>query len=261
MIVVQMIGGLGNQMFQYSLFRNLYEKYDDVWYESFAHEHNGFELNKVFNIIEKPISSMDDVKSLTRFQENTWPKFTPEILNKKDTYLCGNWQNREYFPDETVLRTEFSFKQELDDKNKLILDDIINSNSIAVHARKGDYSKYPNYFFQANWMNYYGIAIQYILKNVEERPLKFFIFSDDIEWCKKNFMIPCTYIENKGSDSWKDMLLMSSCKHNITVNSTFSWWAAWLNKNPNKVVITPKHWVMDRNIDSSLITLDNWIKI
>ena len=260
MIIVQMIGGLGNQMFQYALFRNLYDKYDDVWYETFAHEHNGFEINKVFNIIEKPIPSFNITEKLTRFQENTWPRFNSEILNKKDIYLCGNWQNRGYFPSEEILKKDFTFKQELDQKNKKILEEIQNSNSVSIHARKTDYNKYIGYFFQADWMNYYGLAVDQIIKNTKERPLKFFIFSDDIEWCKRNFMISATFVENAGNDSWKDMLLMSNCKHNITTNSTFSWWAAWFNKNTNKNVITPKRWFLD-NTDSNLITLNEWIKI
>lgn len=260
MLVVQMIGGLGNQMFQYALFRNLYDLYDDVWYEAFSHEHNGFELNNVFNIIEKPILTIDEVKKLTRFQENTWPKFNNEILNKRDTYLCGNWQNTGYFPNEKILRDDLTFKQDLDDKNKIILENIENSNSVSIHARKTDYNKYTGYFFQADWMNYYGLAVNHIIKTVKERPLNFFVFSDDIEWCKKNFMINAVFVENKNHDSWKDMYLMSRCKHNIIANSTFSWWAAWLNKNPNKIVTTPKRWFLD-NTDSNLINLNQWIKI
>ena len=262
MIIIQMIGGMGNQMFQYALFYNLYNRYEDVYYETFYSQphHNGFELDKVYNIIEKPITDITLLNKLSLFQETTWPKFNPEILNKKNTYLCGNWQNIEYFPNEELLRKHFIFKQELDDKNKKILKDIKDSNSVSIHVRKTDYNKYIGYFFQADWMNYYGLAVDQIIKNTKERPLNFFVFSDDIEWCKKNILIPAIFVENKGNDSWKDMLLMSNCKHNITTNSTFSWWAAWFNKNPNKIVITPKRWFLD-NTDSNLITLNDWIKI
>jgi hypothetical protein len=109
-------------------------------------------------------------------------------------------------------------------------------------------------------MNYYGAAVNYIVKNEIKRPLKFFIFSDDIDWCNKNVMISAVFVENSAADSWKDMMLMSNCKHNITANSTFSWWAAWLNTNTDKIVTTPNKWFL-HGVDSNLITLSNWIKI
>jgi hypothetical protein len=262
MIVVQMIGGLGNQMFQYALFRRLYNENENTWYEPFSREHNGFELDKVFNIVENPVKGIGNIQKLTRFQENTWPKFNPDILTKKDTYLCGNWQNIGYFPPEEILRNDFKFKQELDSKNKNILEEIQKTESVSIHIRRGDYTKlsHVNYFFQANWVNYYGIALNYISKNASKKPLKYFIFSDDINWCKSNIMIPAIFVENDKKDGWKDLMLMSNCKHNITTNSTFSWWAAWLNNNPDKIVTTPKRWFMD-NTDSNLITLKDWVKL
>jgi len=266
MNVVQMIGGIGNQMFQYALYRRFLELGVETKYEHLLTKkyHDGFVLDKVFNIFEQPINSLSDADSLTRYQEQTWPTFNPEILEKRDTYLCGNWQNVGYFPDETLLRVDLSFKNELDDKNLEILKQINESESVSIHIRKGDYtnSTHTNYFFQADWMNYYGLASGVIFKKINIRPI-FFIFSDDIEWAKKNVFAPNTVFveENKGFDSWKDMMLMSNCKHNITANSTFSWWGAWLNKNPNKIVITPKKWFNDPNIDSNLITLNEWIKI
>ena len=261
MIVIKMVGGLGNQMFQYSIFKRFTEMGKDVYYDSLqTKEHNGFELTKVFNITERPISSLDVIKGLKVVGETTYPRFNPSVLNYDDVYLEGNWQNIGYFPDQKELKSEFTFKQELDDKNKEILEDIQNSNSVSIHVRKTDYGKYIGYFFQADWMNYYGPAVNYISKNTKERPLKFFVFSDDIEWCKRNFMMSVTYVENKKVEAWKDMLLMSNCKHNITCNSTFSWWAAWLNKNENKIVITPKRWFLDKT-DSNHITLNEWIKI
>jgi hypothetical protein len=260
MIVVKIVGGLGNQMFQYTLYRKFSELGREAYYDSLqTKEHNGFELDKVFNIIPKPIVSLESIHNLKVMGE-TFPKFNPAILLMDNIYLEGNWQNINYFPDQNNLRKEFSFKQELDEKNRGILEEIQNSNSVSIHVRKTDYGKYAGYIFQADWMNYYGIAVNYITKNIKERPLKFFVFSDDIEWCKKNFMIPVIFVENKKIDGWKDMLLMSNCKHNITANSTFSWWGAWLNKNENKIVTTPKRWFLD-NTDSNLITLNTWIKI
>ena len=150
----------------------------------------------------------------------------------------------------------------LDDKNKKILDDIKESNSVSIHFRRGDYATLSHYFFQANWVNYYGGAVAKIMNTVGRKNLKFFIFSDDIEYAKKNTIAPNTFFveENKGLDSWKDMMLMSNCKHNITANSTFSWWAAWLNKNKNKVITTPYKWFLD-GTDSTYIIPYNWKRL
>jgi len=263
--IIQMIGGIGNQMFQYALYRKFIEIGVQTKYEHFRTNqyHNGFVLNKVFNIEENPINSVEEADQLERYQEQTWPTFNTAILEKRNVYLCGNWQNIGYFPSENILRKDFTFKMELDDPNKNILYKIVESNSVSIHIRKGDYTTGHNngYFFQADWMNYYGQAVGTILKKVDKNT-KFFIFSDDINWAKKNTFIPNAVFvqENKGNDSWKDMYLMSKCKHNITANSTFSWWGAWLNENTQKIIITPKKW-FNNNIDSNLITLNNWIKI
>ena len=266
MIIIQMIGGMGNHMFQYALYRRFIHEGKECHYEGFSTKpwYNGFDLDQIFNIIPNEVGK-EEVEKLTRYQEQTWPTFNPSILEVEDTYLCGNWQNIGYFqPILKELHDEFTFKNKLDNKNKEILDEIKNTNSVSIHIRRGDYAKnahYRNYFFDANWMNYYGQAVGYIAKNAKNKPVKFFVFSDDIEWCKQNIMIPVTYVENTMEEAWKDMKLISNCKHNITTNSTFSWWAAWLNKNPDKIVTTPKKWFLDKNIDSNLITLNSWVKI
>lgn len=262
MKVVQIIGGIGNQMFQYSLFRHLYTKDIETYYEYFYAQphHNGFVLETVFNIVQRPVTDIKILDTLTRFQENTWPHFNPDVLNKKDTYLCGNWQNINYFGQEDQLRKDFTFKQELDEKNKDILKEIEETNSISIHVRRGDFLHDGLHHFFPDWLNYYGIAVAYMMKNTKQRPIKFFVFSDNIEWCKKNFMMPVTYVENKKEDSWKDLMLMSRCKHNIITNSTFSWWGAWLNNNADKIVINPKHWFLD-NPATDNIALKEWIKI
>lgn len=265
MRIVQVMGGLGNAMFRYALFCNLYEKYSDVYCETF-YDYPGkykgspkiIDIFKIFNTTLKPISDKTLLDKVSVFQENTWPRYNPEVLKKDNVHLCGNWQNAGYFGDESFLRNEFRFKLELDEKNKDILKDIQESNSVSIHIRRTDYKEMPHYFFQADWMNYYGMAVGEIAKKVSKP--KFFVFSDDIDWCKKNVMVNATFVENKESEGWKDMMLMSNCKHNIIANSTFSWWAAWLNTNPNKIITTPNRWYLD-GTDSNLITLKDWIKI
>jgi len=262
MNVVKMVGGIGNQMFQYALFKNFLEQGVETKYDHWrtAQYHNGFVLDKVFNIKKLPVDQSFNPDSLERVQEKTWPNYNQSILEKRNSYVEGNWQNVGYFPNQENLRNDLSFKIDLDKRTKDLLDEINETESVSIHIRKGDYTTMPRYFFQADWMNYYALAVGRILKNT--KGVKFFVFSDDMTWTKRNSFIPNpTFIDwNKGNDSWKDMLLMSNCKHNITANSTFSWWGAWLNKNPNKLVTTPNKWFLD-GTDSNLITLDEWIKI
>ena len=250
-------------MFQYALYRNLCSRYDDVYYESFYAKphHDGFVLEKIFNIVKNPVTNINQLQTLSHFQEKTWPYFNPEVLDKTETYFTGNWQNIKYFPpDENALRNDFEFLGELGSKNKEILEEIQESNSVSIHVRRGDFLTDGLAHFFPDWFSYYGLAIDHIKKHTDKRPLKFFVFSDDIEWCKKNFMAPMTYVQNTGFNFWKDLQLMSKCKHDIITNSTFSWWGAWLNKNPDKIVITPKKWFLD-GTDSDQIILDEWTKI
>lgn len=262
MKIVKIAGGLGNQMFQYAMYKSLYNKFTDAYFETFSAGpfHNGFELNNVFNIDQNAISDRGWLDNLTTYQQNNWSGYYPEIYKKDNVHFLGTWGNANYITNEYDLKKEFTFKQELDATNKEILKQIQESNSISIHVRRGDYAKLAYIFFQADWMNYYSLAVNYISKNTHNKPLTFFIFSDDIDWCKKNIYVPAIYVENKGKDSWKDILLMSHCKHNIIANSTFSWWGAWLNNNPDKVVTTPKIWLLDNKINE-LIASDKLIKI
>ena len=121
----------------------------------------------------------------------------------------------------------------------------MKENSVSIHIRRGDYlvcdllkNLLPLFYYEA--------AIKYILEKVES-PI-FFIFSNDIEWCKNNLKInfPTYYIDwNKGKESFRDMQLMSLCKYNIIANSSFSWWSVWLNNNEEKNIIAPKRWFVD----------------
>ena len=142
-----------------------------------------------------------------------------------------------------------------------ILEKIDNENSVAIHIRRGDYlsakvnNKYPIY-----GMKYVDEAIN-ILERLESN-LTYFIFTDDPKWAKNNIKVDqeITIVSRKSILPWLDMELMSKCKHNIISNSTFSWWAAYRNLNPNKKIICPKKWRNDRKDISDLI-LSDWIAI
>lgn len=268
MIIINLTGGLGNQMFQYSFGRYLAIKNNTELKYHFTNAllntKREFELD-VFNIKADKVTRLDlkkvgvsnnlflnrvfyllDEKFHLSFNKKTITenKNIDFIKNKKidhDVYLQGFWQNDSFLNEiENVIRGDFSFLPPLDENNNNILNIIKSVNSVSVHVRRGDYLTN-----KANTAKYGFIGIDYYvnaIKNIEQsvkNPV-FFIFSDDMEWCKNNlnFINEKYFVDwNIGKDSYKDMQLMSLCKHNIIANSTFSWWGSWLNNNKKKIII------------------------
>jgi hypothetical protein len=289
MIIIRLNGGLGNQLFQYALGRYLAHlhkiqlKLDIRWFEKGIRD---YEL-KYFNVQES-IATQEEINVTTkmttslvnRFQRNIIDPFLPyykrsiveEQTNsfdknlfhsKSDVYIKGYWQSEKYFLDiEDQIRRDFTFKYELDHRNKDLSNKIKACNAVSVHIRRGDYVFNPEYAkkYGACSIDYYQKSYS-LLKSKLEQPY-FFIFSDDIQWVENNinFFHPCVYVShNTGQNSYKDLQLMSLCKHNIIANSTFSWWGAWLNDNPDKLVIAPKKWSNDINTNTKDIFPKSWI--
>ena len=176
----------------------------------------------------------------------------------------GYFQSEKYFIDIAEdIRREFAFKTPLVGENRILSESITEQESIGVHIRRGDYLLNP--LFRVHGLEYYQKAIEQIL-TVVEKPV-FYIFSNDYEWCEKNIRIdyPLHFVNhNSEQQPYFDLYLMSLCKHNIIANSSFSWWAAWLNFNPGKKIIAPSPWVnrsttFYSNIDD--IVPDLWSKV
>jgi len=278
MITVKLIGGLGNQMFQYAIGRHLAEKNrtalsldistllkrDEINYTP-----RNFELN-VFNVkysklINKPSSSYFNKaynKLFTSTINEKGYNYDSQVLsNKGNIYLNGFWQTEQYFKDiEEIIRKDFTFKATPNAININHIKNINAANSVSIHFRRGDYITNSSAvdFHGICEPEYYQNAINEI-KNKVTNP-HFFIFSDDVEWVQENFIIDNATIisNNTASDAFEDMRLMAACKHNIIANSSFSWWAAWLNNNPDKIVIAPKRWL--KNIEIDIIPV-SWTKI
>lgn len=288
MIIVKVIGGLGNQMFQYAFYRSLKSKYSDVKLDISAFEtydlHNGYELNKVFNVKED-IASENEINNLLELPSSRGPlyKLRKKIFKKEkkyfmqkdfgykldflktdNIYLDGYWQSEKYFSDsEDKILSEFTFKKKLINKNKDIAELINSCNSVSIHIRRGDYITNPEALKVHGGicdLEYYKNSIDIINKKVKNP--RFFIFSDDMNWVKNNLYLEnASYIDwNKNGDSYIDMQLMSLCKYNVIANSTFSWWGAWLNLNENKIVIAPKKW-FNTNANTTDLIPESWIKI
>ncbi len=279
-------------MFQYAVARaisinnNIEMCLDVSNFENYS-LHNGFELDTIFNL-NCHIASKNDIKQVLGWRANTLIKklllrshfaalrgnsfivepqvnYWPNIKNIPcDSYLIGYWLSEKYFQNiESLIREDFTFKTELSKENKFSALQIENSNSVSIHIRRGDIAQNPTTLAVHGLcsIDYYKNAIRYIT-NIVESP-SFYIFSDDMEWVKKNLKIdhPCYFIDhNKGKDSYNDMRLMSLCKHNIIANSTFSWWGAWLNVNKNKIVVAPNKW-FEAQINSSDIIPETWIRL
>jgi len=287
MIIVRIIGGLGNQMFQYAFYKNLESKYSNVKCDVIGYEkyklHNGFNLEKAFNLkVNK--ASIEEIKSVTHLYETSIfskiirkvigekashineTKFTWELLDSgHDLYVDGYWQSEKYFGKKEHLRADFSFKQDLNNEQEKLMKLINSCNSVSMHVRRGDYVGNKAYIILNE--EYYNTAKALIQKQISDAV--FFIFSDDIYWIKENiFTQPKSrenvfFVEKDTMKPHNDLKLMSLCKHNIIANSSFSWWGAWLNNNENKIVVAPEKWYSNpiRNQKKMDQIPTSWIKI
>ena len=286
MKIVSFLGGLGNQMFQYSFYKFLGHYFQDVKADLSGFTdyslHNGYELDRIFNIkmeepslLERKLYNHTNREWLVRklrriyrlknaYYEEQKPFEFDDSITKDNSSLryWGYWQNHKYTePIQDILRNDFRFVKPLAGKNLNISYELENQNSIGIHIRRGDYVSHP-LFENIGSIEYYANAIHYLKSTVTDA--QFYIFSNDIDWCKRNISEKnSTFVNwNLGIDSYLDMQLMSLCKHNIISNSSFSWWAAWLNENPGKIVISPSKWVNDPNINYGRgIIPQNWITV
>lgn len=268
-------------MFQYAIGRSLADFYNvefalDV--SSFNnYELHPYSLNKL-NISER-IARESDVKRylgtntlvnrlLRKLPLQKWTRYRTEhqqfeydkkIFQEDFQYLDGYWQNEKYFLSiRHLLLSDFKQRDNLS-KNGREYRRLINlaKKSVSIHVRRGDYLTVDG--IGVLDQRYYAKAVD-LFVSILDCPT-FFIFSDDIHWCKKNLHLEFehVFIENTASEV-EDLTLMSACKNNIIANSTFSWWAAWLNDYEHKRICAPKHWRMDI-VNSSKIIPVNWHKL
>jgi hypothetical protein len=215
-------------------------------------------------IIVKPIQIFLGKLNCKVVHENFDYNFKKEYLVKSNgiTFYYGGWHSEMFFVSvKDELRRLFTFNILQDEENKSYSTKIVSTNSVSIHVRRGDFLNADNINLFGDVCNkeYFAKAIDLISRKVAEP--HFFIFSNDMEWVRLNLKINnVTYITcNIGKNSWKDMYLMSLCKYNIVANSTFSWWGAWLNNNPNKIVIAPNRFL--KNDTQTDVYPDSWIKL
>lgn len=289
MKIVKILGGLGNQMFQYALALSLSHQFPreeikiDISAFNLYPSHNGYELSNIF----KDTFCIATIKECAKvgyplpnyrlwqigsrllptrhsmIRETSVSKFNENVFNPAKKYFDGYWQSEKYFQHirSDILKC-FSFTPFNDDDNLKLMNEMLGKCNVSVHVRRGDYLNIPLYKGICS-KKYYREAIKKILSDTQVD--RFIVFSNDIDWVKENLNgyfenIEICYVDwNKGQNSYRDMQLMSLCTHNIVANSSFSWWGAWLNRNPNKIVIAPSKWINLKE-DTDIIP-SSWIKI
>ncbi len=293
MIVVRIWEGLGNQMFQYAYARLLKERTGKdvclegrrIYRESLPQEdlsverkcgiyHYNLSLRfikpeylagwswlagkNIYQRLRYRLAQRGVGKYLFLTDADDIFSYQERFLNVRDhTYVMGHFLNRKYFePVRDILLREFSLK-----KRPALPPDIEkvlgNEETVSIHIRRGDYLYAECAQVISKEMRqgkYYERAVRYMAEKISHPVILF--FSDDIEWVKENF--PCVYkhfyISDMGLEDYEELMIMSECKNNIIANSTFSFWAGWLNQNKNKIVIAPKHWM------PSIVPKD-WVQI
>jgi len=302
MIIVRLIGGLGNQMFQYATARRLAEKHSTIvkldvsefeTYKLHRYSLHCFHIsenlatrNEVKHILgSASLFLMADSNSKLRSSirkgfkklslDKVWSnrilveksvEFNSQILNAPNNILLdGYWQSEKYFLDiKDILYREFYIKYRQADENQRLANSIQSTNSVSLHVRRGDYVKdiKANQVHGTCTEEYYSKSIAYISNYIND--LHFFVFSDEPNWARNNLKIghPFTIVDcNDASRNYEDLRLMSMCKHNITANSSFSWWGAWLNSNPGKIVCAPKSWFSTPAYSCTDLVPQSWVRL
>ncbi len=300
MIIARIRGGLGNQLFQYAAARALaWKKGEPLKLDLYTYDTKGqsrtFGLNQ-FNI-DAGVASREEIHQFTG------SNFVTRFINKQENYLrcprvlaqphyhyyedffqvptpiylSGYWQSEKYFKEfESQLRLQFTLKNSVSESFIKWREKVQMTNSVAVHLRRGDYASKSNYnsFFGTLSLDYYEKAVNEIKRQISNP--KFFIFSDDMNWCRQNltFLPDAEFVShNTPVHASEDLILMSLCEHQIIANSTFSWWSAWLNPVKNKSVVAPVKWFQtnyNKNIlptyaarfyNTKDLLPENWIRL
>jgi hypothetical protein len=293
MIVTKLTGWLWNQMFQYAIGRAvslhmqtslvldvssfgsytlhqyslekfcIIKNYATYWNLPWYERHS---KNRYVDYFYQSVKNLLSLYNKSHIREKWLQPFRDDIFSfRGDLFLDWYFQSEKYFLKYAdIIRSDFEVIIAPSLQNQWMMKQIQSVNSVSLHVRRGDYV--ANFRTnQTHWtcsMDYYKKAISYISKHVET-PV-FFVFSDDIQWAKKN--IDTGYKQffvdfNDASQNHEDIRLMANCKHNIIANSTFSWWGAWLNSNTSKIVVAPAQWFANTNFETSDICPESWFRL
>ena len=290
MIVVQLSGGLGNQMFQYAMGRALAARHetqlvlDSSWIAlnrggSVTTDVRRYELG-CFEL-DAPLTQVEDVARLRRtivpsrrpvLHELVEPEFgqpCPELAQAGDnTYLRGYWQNVDYFGEaETLLRRDFTFRPAIAEQEEEVARQIRESAqpAVSVHVRRSDYVTDPGVRERGTLEpEYYSRALDALGSGVGS--MRQFVFTDDPEWCTEHLRLSDQDVvvgaTRAQGDKWASIMhLMALCDHHVLANSSFSWWGAWLSPSPAKIVVAPRPWLQDARWDEGGRIPADWVRL
>jgi hypothetical protein len=298
MIIVHLMGGLGNQMFEYAaglalarrrrtvlkLDTSFYREHDvdDRHYSldclnvsaQFATEDEVWKLNgqlgRKQDLAQKILSALGqrrfaDLLSVTGYvhYQKHWGYY-PEFYELPDnTWLHGNYQSEKFFaPVADLLRHQFTFRYPPTPAVEAMAERIKSGSSVGIHFRRGDYLGQYNGIGVLS-AEYYDRAID-LLKGLLPKDTVYYLFSDDIEAVEREYRpsVPHLFVKCFDHANYYDKIrLMQLCKHNVIANSTFSWWAAWLNPNPSKIVIAPYKWYADEHHPTDDLVPGRWMRV
>lgn len=279
MIYTRLHGRLGNQMFQYAAARALALRVGtSVALDARGALHRGEGvLTRVFDLDLADPRDLPPAKHERALGYALWRALglRPQLRRERglgynpafetwgdDSYLHGYWQSERYFADiAETIRKDFTFPAFTSTQNAGMADRIRETTAISLHVRRGDYLTLGAHVLCDQ--TYYETALTKILENVSGTPTVF-VFSDDPQWAKDNLPLPCEKVVvdfNGPETDFEDMRLMTLCAHNIIGNSSFSWWAAWLNTHAGKTVVGPRKWFGDPKLGNPDILPDDWIGI
>jgi hypothetical protein len=299
MVIVRLLGGLGNQMFQYAAGRAIAHRtsaplrLDLAFYKRPA-QSSSPDTSRTYDLdrlnIQAGIASRDDVQQIERAHRRSvlariatrFPAIRPLcrdlVVNERhfnfdpgvtrlrgNVYLDGYWQSEKYFQRiAPAIRKELAVKGEPDDANREMARRIRRGFSVSVHVRRGDYvsNSVTHAVHGTCTIDYYRAAIAQIV-NVGVQP-ELFVFSDDPAWAQENLRVdyPTTYVTHNGPDkSHEDLRLMSLCSHHVIANSSFSWWGAWLSDNPGKRVVAPRQWFRTVERNTADLIPPEWLQL
>lgn len=278
--IVNLFGGLGNQMFGYTFCLYMQKKVSERrwWIDTHACQHpnvhNGYELSKIFSGIDASLELSDENhRKLSQISDKHETNIKELHLSKVQTFISsdkplaiynGCWQCYPYVEacaDE--LRQHFQFDEtQLNEKSKRLQEVIRNRCTVSVHIRRGDYLKGNNEWLYGGicTIAYYQAAMLQLEATLSEK-LFYLFFSDEPDWVKEHFNLPNSEIVdwNRKEESWQDLCLMAACRHHIIANSSFSWWGAWLGQHEGTLTIAPETWYNITNTPDLLPA--EWIKI
>jgi hypothetical protein len=285
MIITQLTGGLGNQLFQYAAGKSLALhhqtdlKFDLSHFQ--LHNSRSFGLNQFrMQVLEasdeerKRLIPGSDIRKITErlkqahkrqvYREPFFHYDTNFFSAKSDVYLKGNWQSEKYFkPFQEQIRKDFTIKDELITHLQSFANKLRCESSVSVHIRRGDYLQPSTLAYHGVLSDtYYTKAMALFMEKNSQH--KFYVFTDDVAWVKNNLVLPEHHEFVSGmvsTSAIEDFFLMQSCRHNIIANSSFSWWAAWLNDHSDKIVISPKAWFDKGPQDTYDLIPLGWIQI